>query len=163
MLVHSCRCIFLFVMIGFYYKRKELQKLFEDVFGKFEIEKEKKKCPLLSFRPEGLLLPRLAHTASAAASPALLPRAATGRPSSQPAEARNALPSLRIAAKSGPRVSGILFHLPLVTEPDAIDGVCLLPDLRLPCTAPRALSQIAAGAAACSTILFAATTIVLSL
>jgi DNA-binding SARP family transcriptional activator len=39
-------------MIGFYYKRKGLQKLFENVFGKFEIEKEKKECPLLSFRPK---------------------------------------------------------------------------------------------------------------
>jgi hypothetical protein len=35
-------------MIGFCYKRKGLQKLFEN--GKFEIEKEKKECPLLSFR-----------------------------------------------------------------------------------------------------------------
>jgi hypothetical protein len=54
-------------------RRKGLQKLFENVFENFEIEKEKKECPLLSFRPEGLLLPRLAHSASAAASPALLP------------------------------------------------------------------------------------------
>jgi hypothetical protein len=54
-------------------RRKGLQKLFENVFEKFEIEKKKNECPLLSFRPEGLLLPRLAHSASAAASPALLP------------------------------------------------------------------------------------------
>jgi hypothetical protein len=27
-------------MIGFYYKRKEFQKLFENVFGKLEMEKE---------------------------------------------------------------------------------------------------------------------------
>jgi hypothetical protein len=30
-------------MIGFYYKRKGFQKLFENVFGKLEMEKEKEK------------------------------------------------------------------------------------------------------------------------
>jgi hypothetical protein len=96
-------------MIGFYYKRKGLQKLFENVFGKIEIEKKKKECPLLSFRPEGLLLPRLAHSASAAASPALLPRAAMGRPSHP--QPKPPCPPLRFAAKPGPRVRGIFFFL----------------------------------------------------
>jgi uncharacterized protein YneF (UPF0154 family) len=41
MLVHTCRCIFLFVMIGFYYKRKGFQKLFENGFE--ILEKKKKK------------------------------------------------------------------------------------------------------------------------
>jgi hypothetical protein len=48
MLVHTCRCIFLIVLIGFYYKKKMItKKLFENVFGKLEIEKEKE-MPLFS-------------------------------------------------------------------------------------------------------------------
>jgi hypothetical protein len=57
MLVHTCRCIFLFVLIGFYYKRKGFQKLFENGFEILEKEKKMEIFSLLRFRPEGLLLP----------------------------------------------------------------------------------------------------------
>jgi hypothetical protein len=87
-------------MIGFYYKRKGLQKLFENVFGKIEIEKEKKECPLLSFRPEGQLLPRLAHSASAAASPALLPQPQQAGPAVRSRSRRALLLSISLPSRA---------------------------------------------------------------
>jgi hypothetical protein len=51
MLVHTCRCIFLFVV------RKGFQKLFENAFEILEKEKKIEIFSLLSFWPEGLLLP----------------------------------------------------------------------------------------------------------
>jgi hypothetical protein len=75
MLVHTCRCILLIVLIGFYYKKKMITKLFENVFGKLEIEKEKEipSSQLLARRPAAAP-PLLAHSASSTGSPASLIR-----------------------------------------------------------------------------------------
>jgi hypothetical protein len=55
MLVHTCHCIFSFVVIGFYYKRKGFQKLFENAFEILEKEKKMEIFSLLSFGPEAQL------------------------------------------------------------------------------------------------------------
>jgi hypothetical protein len=85
-------------MIGFYYKRKGLQKLFEDVFGKFEIEKEKKKCPFLRIRPEGCCCPPLRLARSASGPQFRSPAAFTGSQSrewAEPSSPRPIMPKLR--------------------------------------------------------------------
>jgi hypothetical protein len=80
MFVHTRRCIFSSVMIGFYYKRKGLQTLFENCFEILEKEKKMEIFSLPSFWPEGLLLPLLCiwplhkplgHLASSPGSPAV--------------------------------------------------------------------------------------------
>jgi hypothetical protein len=70
MLVHTCRCIFSFVLIGFYYKRKGFQKLFENGFEILEKEKKMEFFSFLNFWPEGLF-PLLLFPACSAFSPPL--------------------------------------------------------------------------------------------
>jgi hypothetical protein len=147
MLVHSCRCIFLFLMIGFYYKRKGFQKLFENVFGKFEIEKEKKECPLLCFRPEGCCRPSSAIGPLGLSSPRAQflsrepqragPAEATGR------LALAAVPFfLSVSLTSGPVCQRRHPLPPPARNRVGLDhGIRLRPDVySLPCTACRILS-----------------------
>jgi hypothetical protein len=64
--VHTCRCIFLIVLIWFISRRKLFQKSFENVFEVLEKEKEieiisfsvlgRKPAPLLSFWPSRIPL-----------------------------------------------------------------------------------------------------------
>jgi hypothetical protein len=56
MFVHTCRCIFSFVLIGFYYKRKRIQKLFENGFGILEMKKEKEMFSFLCSSPKACCL-----------------------------------------------------------------------------------------------------------
>jgi hypothetical protein len=70
MLVHTCRCIFSFVLIGFYYKRKGFQKLFENGFE--ILEKKKKKWKISFSSPLWLLAAQLKSLARSASPPGSL-------------------------------------------------------------------------------------------
>jgi hypothetical protein len=96
MLVHTCRCIISFVLIGFISKRKGFQKLLENAFKILEKENKIEILSFLNFWPEALLLFLLISACSAFSPPQLSSPCArvTGRPSSPQAEATRLSPLL---------------------------------------------------------------------